>query len=214
MTSNEISERESRRNLTLSTLERTLIQNTLGANLASNVTKYGTNGAENAKYAFNTEEIKKAKEDEYERLIKENESFGVAGKPSYAFDDTYISNKIMSGLEHVMETSYLEDLAEGVNKFILGLDFKLPEQLKGYVHSELIQKAAEEREDGKLMINSEKLSEDEQIALSVYTKLREAYRLTAAKKVIDANYLGDIKKYLSGVMDKYNPEKKEEEGKE
>lgn len=206
---NQLTERESMRNLTLSTLERKLIQNTLGANLASDVTQYGLRGKEASKNAFNNEEIKKAKEEEYQELIEKYKSIDVAGEPTYP-SNADISYKIMNGLEHVMETSYLEDLAEGVNKFVLGLDFKLPDKLKGYIHAELIQKATEEK-DGKLMINPDKLNEDEQTALGVYTNLREAYRLSAAKKVIDANYLGDIKKYLSSVMDKYNPkpEKKE-----
>ncbi len=210
MAEKEITKRESMRNLTLSTLERKLIPTTLGANLASDKTKYGTSGAESAKYAFNGEDIKKAKEEEYQRLIKENEALGVAGDPSYAYDNAYISNKIISGLEHVMENSYLEDLAEGINKFAPELEFELPEKLKDYVYAELMEKATEEK-DGKRIFNPEKLNEDENIALGVYEKLREAYRLTAAKKVMDSNYLGGPKKYLDSVMEKYNPTPKEED---
>ena len=178
-------ERESRRNMTLSTLESILIQNTLGANLASDVTQYGLMGKNASKGTFDNKEIKEAKEEHYKNLSKQYESLGVAGEPTYP-SNSDISYKIISGLENVMKTSYLEDLAEGVNKFIPGLDFKLPE----------------------------KLNEDEQTAFGVYTKLREAYRLTAAQKIINSNYLGDIKQYLSGVMEKYNPApKKEGEGK-
>jgi len=201
-------EKESMRNLTLSTLESILIQNTLGANLASDKTKYGTFGSENSKHAFNSKEIKDAKEEQYQELSKKYKSLGVAGEPTYP-SNYDISYKIMEGLEQVMETSYLEDLAEGVNNFVPELDFKLPEKLKGYIHAKLIQKAAEEK-DGKIMINPEKLDEDEKTALGIYDKLREAYRLTAAKKVIDANYLGGIKEYLSGVIEKYNPAPKKE----
>ena len=203
----QLTERESRKNLTLSTLERTLIQNTLGANLASDVTKYGTEGKEVAKGAFDNEEIKKAKEEEYQRLSRENESLGVAGDPSYAYDNNYISNKILNGLEQAMEISYLEDLAEGVNKFIPGLDFKLPDKLKGYVHSELIQKAI--TAEGKLDV--EKLSKDEEDALGVYQNLREAYRLHSVKNIDNSNYLKNEKEYLNGIMEKYNPTPKEAE---
>ncbi len=200
MAGRELSQRESMKNLTLSTLERTLIQNTLGANLASDVAQYGTSGAESAKYAFNGEEIKKAKEEEHQKLSKQYESLGVAGEPTYP-SNSDISYKIIQGLEQVMEQSYLEDIAEGVNKFVSGLDFKLPDKLKNYVPSELMQKAM----TAKGEVDIKKLSEDEGIALSVYHKLREAYRLTTAKKVIDSNYLGDTKQYLNSVMEKYNP---------
>ena len=202
----QLTERESRKNLTLSTLERTLVQNTLGANLASDVTKYGTEGKEASKGAFNSEEIKKAKEEQYNQLTKEYESMGIAGEPTYPSNPDF-SYKVIQGLEQVMETSYLEDLAEGVNKFIPGLDFELPDKLKDYVHAELVQKAI--TAEGKL--DTEKLSEDEKTALGVYQNLREAYRLTAAKKVMDSDYLGDIKGYLNGVMEKYNPTPREAE---
>ena len=45
----------------------------------------------------------------------------------------------------------------------------------------------------------------------MYKELREAYRLTAANKVVNSDYLGDSKKYLDGVMEKYNPTPKEAE---
>jgi len=207
MTDKKPTPRESMRKLTLSTLERTLIQNTLGANLASNVAEYGTKGADSAKNAFNSEEIKKEKEEEYQKLIGEYESLGVAGEPTYP-SNSDISYKIMDGLEHVMEISYLEDIAKGVNKIAPELKFELPEKLKGYVHKELIQKAAEEK-DGKIMINPEKLSEVEKDALGVYEKLRESYRLTVAKNVMDSNYLGDAKEYLNAITEKYNPTKED-----
>jgi len=205
----ELTERESMRNLTLSTLERTLIQNTLGANLASDTAKYGTRGANSAKNAFNSEEIKKAKEEQYQELSKQYEELGIAGEPTHP-SNSDISYKIIQGLEQVMEQSYLEDLAEGVNKIAPELKFELPEKLKDYVLKELLQKAAEEK-DGKIMINPEKLDEVEKDALGVYEKLREAYRLIVAKNVMDSNYLGDVKGYLSGVMEKYNPTPREAE---
>ena len=108
-----------------------------------------------------------------------------------------------------MKASYLEDLAEGVNKFAPGLEFKLPEKLKDYIPGELIQKATEEK-DGQIMVNPEKLNEDEQVALRVYQNLREAYRLTAAKKAMDGNYLGDVKTTLDAIAEKYNPAPKGE----
>ena len=205
----ELTERESMKNLTLSTLERTLVQNTLGANLAKDTAKYGSVGSESAKQVFNGEEIKKAKEEEYQELSKEYESLGIAGEPTYPSNSDY-SYEVIKGLENVMKNSYLEDLAEGVNKIAPELKFELPEKLKNYVPAELMQKAAEER-DGKIYINPEKLNEDEQVALGVYKQLREAYRLTTAKNVADSNYLGDSKKYLDGVMEKYNPTPKEAE---
>ena len=64
-----------------------------------------------------------------------------------------------------------------------------------------------EEKDGKFIVNPEKLSEDEQIALEVYENLKEAYRLTAVEKVMDSNYLEGPKKFLDGVMEKYSPEK-------
>jgi len=206
----ELTSRESKRNLTLSTLEEILIQNTVGANLASDTAKYGSVGLENAKNAFNSEEIKNAKEEQYQKLSKQYESLGVAGEPSYAFDNGYISSKIIKGLEEVMEGSYLEDLAEGVNEIVPELKFELPEKLKGYVPAKLMQKAVEER-NGKTMVNPEKLNKDEQVALEVYNNLREAYRLTAAKNVMDSNYLGNIKAGLNAVMEKYNPTPREAE---
>jgi len=203
MATNQVTPRESMRNLTLSTLERTLIQNTLGANLASDVTKYGTNGKAAAKDAFNGEDIKKEKDEEYKSLSEKYESMGVAGEPTYP-SNSDISYKIINGLEQVMEASYLEDLVEGVNKMAPELKFNLPDKLKGFVYNEFIQKAAE-RKDGKLMINPKKLSEDEQTAIEVYENLKEAYRITATNKVINANPLGDVKAYLNGVTAKYNP---------
>jgi len=134
----QLTKRESRKNLTLSTLERTLIKNTLGANLASDVAKYGSIGSESAKQTFNGEEIKKAKEEQYNQLTKEYESMGIAGEPTYPSNPDF-SYKVIQGLEQVMETSYLEDLAEGVNKFIPGLDFELPDKLKGYSFIKLKQ---------------------------------------------------------------------------
>jgi len=205
MTENQLTERESMRNLTLSTLERTLIQTTLGANLAKDTTKYGSVGLESAKSAFNSEEIKKAKEEKYQELSKQYEELGIAGEPTQLSNSDF-SYEIIKGLESVMKNSYLEDLAEGVNKITPELKFELPDKLKGYILSELIQKAAEEK-DGKIMINPEKLSEDEQIALRVYEKLKEAYRLTTAKNVTDSNYLGDVKEYLNAITEKYNPKK-------
>lgn len=202
MAENEVTPRESRKNLTLSTLENILIQNTLGANLASDVAQYGQKGKDVAKNAFNNEEIKKAKEERYKELSKQYEEMGVAGNPTYP-SNSDISYSIISGLENLMKQSYLEDLAEGVNKFVPGLEFEIPDKLKGYVYSKLIEKAKEEK-DGKIYIDPDKLNEDEQIALGVYDKLRKAYRDTAAKKVIDSNYLGDVKEYLNGVMEKYN----------
>ncbi len=204
----ELTERESMRNVTLSTLERTLIQNTLGANLASDVTKYGTSGKESAKHAFNGEEIKKEKEEQHQKLSKEYESLGIVGEPTYP-SNSDISYEVIQGLESVMGQSYLEDLAEGINKFVPGLKFKIPEKLKDYVPAKLIQKATEEK-DGKRTMNPEKLSKDEKIALGVYEKLKETYRLTAAKKVMDTNYLGDAKQYLDSVMEEYNPKKEKE----
>ncbi len=199
---NQPTPRESKKNLTLSTLENILIQNTLGANLASDKTMYGTKGAESAKHAFNGEEIKKAKEEQYQELEKEYESMGVAGKPTYP-SDADISYKIISGLENVMKTSYLEDIAEAVNKFVPELKFNLPDKLKGNIYAELIRKAM--TNEGKVDIG--KLNEDEKTAIGVYENLREAYRLTAAKKVNDSDYLGDVKKQLNAVMEKYNPTK-------
>jgi len=196
----KLTEKESMRNLTLSAIGTPLIQNTLGANIASDTVKYGTEGKEASKGAFNNEEIKKAKEEQYNQLTKEYESMGIAGEPTYPSNSDF-SYKVIQGLEQVMETSYLEDLAEGVNKIAPELKFELPDKLKRYVHKELIQKAI--TAEGKL--DTEKLSEDEQIALGVYDKLREAYRLTVAKNVMDSNYLGDIKTSLNAVMEKYNP---------
>jgi len=205
----ELTSRESKRNLTLSTLEEILIQNTVGANLASDTAKYGSVGLENAKNAFNSEEIKNAKEEQYQKLSKQYESLGVAGEPTYP-SNSDISYEIIQGLEQVMEKSYLEDLAEGVNKIAPELKFELPEKLKGYVPAKLMQKAVEER-NGKTMVNPEKLNKDEQVALEVYNNLREAYRLTAAKNVMDSNYLGNIKTGLNAVMEKYNPTPREAE---
>lgn len=207
MTEKELTPREKMKNLTLSTLERTLIQNTLGANLASDVTKYGTNGKEAAQGAFNTEEIKKEKEKEYQELSKQYENLGIAGEPTYP-SNSDISYKIIQGLEQVMKTSYLEDLAEGVNKFVDGLDFELPDNLKGYVYNKLVKKAAEEK-DGKIMLNPTKLNENEKDALEVYENLKEVYRLTAAKKIMHSNYLGGAKAYLDSIMEKYNPAKED-----
>ncbi len=201
----EITPRKSARNLTLSTLEDIVIKNTLGANLASNVAEYGTKGANSAKNTFNSKEIKEAKEEQYQNLSKQYEELGIAGEPTHP-SNSDISYETIKGLENVMKNSYLEDLAEGVNKIAPELKFELPEKLKNYVPAELMQKAAEEK-DGELIINPEKLNEDEQVALGVYKQLREAYRLTTAKNVADSNYLGDSKKYLDGVMEKYNPKK-------
>ena len=83
MENKEITERESRRNLTLSTLERTLMQNTLGANLASDVAMYGQKGKEAAKGAFDNDGIKQAKEKTYNELLQKYEAMGVAGEPTY-----------------------------------------------------------------------------------------------------------------------------------
>ncbi|MCK5625111.1 hypothetical protein KAI04_04695 [Candidatus Pacearchaeota archaeon] len=201
----EITPRESMRNLTLSTLERTLIQNTLGANLASDVSKYGTNGAEKAKNAFNREEIKKAKEEAHQELSEQYKSLDIVGEPTYLSNSDF-SYQIIQGLESVMKDSYLEDLVEGVKKFNPELEFDIPDKLKGYTYNLITQKAAEEK-DGKLMINPKKLSEDEQIALGTYEILKKAYRLSAAEKVINSNYLGNINAELKEVMEKYNPTK-------
>ena len=208
----QLTERESRKNLTLSTLERTLVQNTLGANLASDVTKYGTEGKEASKGAFNSEEIKKAKEEQYNQLTKEYEAMGIAGEPTYPSNPDF-SYKVIQGLEQVMETSYLEDLAEGVNKFIPGLDFELPDKLKGYSFIKLkqimIDKKVVDEKTGKL--NPEKLSQDEEDAFGVYQNLREAYRLHSVKNIDNSNYLRNEKEYLNGIMEKYNPTPKEAE---
>ena len=209
----ELTERESMRNLTLSTLERTLIQNTLGANLGSDVAQYGQKGEKSANSAYEnvmaSKEVQDMREKQYQADKAEYKHLGVVGEPTY-LSNPQTSAQIIKGLEETMETSYLEDLAEGVNKFAPELKFELPDKLKGYVHSKLIQKAAEEK-DGKIMINPEKLNKDEQKAYETYGLLREAYRLTAANNVIDSNYLGNVKESLNGVMESYNPTPKSEE---
>lgn len=204
----ELTSRESMRNLTLSSLEKTLIKNTLGANIASDTVKYGTRGAESAKNIFNGEEIKKAKEEKYQELSKQYEGLGIAGEPTHP-SNADISYEIIQGLEHVMENSYLEDLAEGVNKIAPELAFELPDKLKGYtlmiLKGIIKDKKAVDEKTGR--IDPEKLDENEKDALGVYEKLREAYRLTTAKQVTDSNYLGNAKEYLNAITEKYNPTK-------
>jgi len=220
MTENQITPRESMRNLTLSTLERTLIQNTLGSNIIKkDPFKYGQMGLESAENSYDSlmsgEEVQKMKQEEYDATKEEYTKLGVAGEPSYP-SNANISYKIMQGLENVMKTSYLEDLAEGVKKVVpkeqlpeklKELIYDFPEKLKGYIHSELIQKAAEEKEDGKIMINLEKLSEDGQSAIASYQILREAYRRSVAMNIVNSNYLGDLNEKAKQIMEKYNPTK-------
>lgn len=213
MAEEELTERESRRNLTLFTLEDTVIQNTLGATIVSNIAEYGKRGERIAKNSFNTEELKQAKENKYKELLQEYERNGITRDPSYAFDDGYFSNEKIQGLEQLMKVSYLEDLAEGVNKIAPELGFKLPEKLKGYAFNELVKKGAEEK-DGQIMVNSEKLSAIEQDALETYSLLRKAYRDAAIKKVMNKyDYFGDVKEPLNAIMEKYNPTPKEPENK-
>ena len=199
----EITPRKSARNLTLRTLEDIVIKGIVGANTAKDTAKYGAIGANSAEDVLNGEEIKKVKEGKYQELSNKYKELGIAGEPTQP-SNSDISYEMIKRLENVMKNSYLEDLAEGVNKIAPELKFELPEKLKNYVPAELMQKAAEEK-DGELIINPKKLNEDEQVAFGVYNQLREAYKLTAAKDVMDSNYLGDVKGYLDGVMEKYNP---------
>ncbi len=216
MAEKEITERESRRNLTLSTLEKTLIQNTLGANLASDFAQYGQIGKDAAKGAFNNEEIRKAKEEQYQELSKKYEALGVVGVPTYPSNADFSYN-VIEGLEHVMEQSYLEDLTEGVKKIVSEeklpeklkeLIYNFPEKLKGYVHAELIQKAMNP-ETGKLDLS--KLEKDEVSAMASYDLIRETYRRSVTMNLVNSNYLGDLDSQAEKIVYAYNPKKEDKE---
>ena len=217
MAEKELTERESRRNLTLSTLERTLIQDTLGTNIIkTDPYKYGQVGLESAESSYDSlmssEEVQKMKEGEYQSKKREYKELGVAGEPAYPVNSE-ISYKIIQGLEQTMQISHLEDLAEGVKKVTTELKSKLPEKLKeliynfpeklkSYKYSELIQKSANEKGEPDI----KKLSEDEQAAIGSYEILREAYRRSVAMNIVNSNYLGDLNAQAKQIMDAYNPE--------
>lgn len=198
--------RESRKRLTLSTLEKKLNQNILGANVLSDFAKYGEMGKNAAQGAFDNDDVRKEREYYYKQLVQEYESLGIAGKPGYPSDPDF-SYHVIQGLEQVMSNSYIEDLAKGINKFVPELKFKLPDELKNYIPYELNKKAA--NNEGKLDLS--KLNQDEQAALSVYQNLREAYRLGAGHKmIVNGDYLRDVKGKLDFISEEYNPTPKED----
>ena len=206
MAEKELTERESRRNLTLSTLERTLIQDTLGTNIIkTDPYKYGQVGLESAESSYDSlmssEEVQKMKEGEYQSKKREYKELGVAGEPAYPVNSE-ISYKIIQGLEQTMQISHLEDLAEGVKKVAPALKYDLPDKLKGFIYGELIQKAVDEKGN----VDIKKLNQDEQAAIGSYEILREAYRRSVAMNIVNSNYLGDLNAQAKQIMDAYNPE--------
>lgn len=205
----EVTPRESMKNLTLSTLERTLIQETLGSNLIKNDPfKYGQIGLESANSAYNAlmfgEEVQKMKQEKYQEKQKKYNEMGVADEPSYPSNGD-ISYELIRGLESVMQVSFLEDLEEGVKKVAPGLKYDLPEELKGLSYEKVMKNATID-EEGKL--NLESLSDNEQKALVSYQIYREAYRRGVAMNIVNSNYFADLNEQAKQIMNSYKKEAK------
>ena len=186
MAQKELTERESKRNLTLSTLEQKLIQNVYASHVAeSDPYEYGRKGMTAAQNFYNSKEFSEEKQNQFEDTKKKYQSAGINDEPSYPTKGD-IKYKVVTGLEHVMQDSYLGDLADGVKK-VTKLAYEIPEELKDYLISDLLEKAAEEKK-GQIVINPNKLDDKEKIAFDFYQNLRETYK----EALILRMYGGDL----------------------
>ena len=206
MAKKKVTQRESMRNLTFSTLESKLIQGTLGSNLVqSDPFKYGQIGKDAGENYASGKDFQEEKQRRYEQESAEYESLGVFGEADYP-SNKVASHKILLGLNQLMETSYLGDLYDFVKEmapsFAPTSKHELPNELREYTHIDLIRKATEEK-GGKIVINPKKLSKEEQTALDWYESLKVAYRDTAAIKMGTSNYLSDINAQLEKVNEDY-----------
>jgi hypothetical protein len=198
------------------TLESKFIQNVAGSNLVkSNPYLYsGELGFRSAESLYDgtmsSEDAKKIKDQIFKQESDEGKKLGVAGEPTYptGYD---VSVQIMRQLEEILSISKLSELEKAVQEIGAKLDFKVPDELKNYIPTELIHKAA--GEDGKVDVKS--LSQEEQHALGLYQTLSEFYKRACALKAVQANYFADLNAQGTKIADLYKKEdKKEQEKKE
>ncbi len=194
------------------TLESKFIQSTVGSNLVkTNPYLYtGELGFRSAESLYDqtmsSDDAKKLKEQIFNQRIKEGKELGVAGEPSYpsGYD---VSFQIMKQLGEVLSISRLAELEKAVQDSGAKLDFKVPDELKDYISSELINKSV--GEDGKIDIKS--LSKQEQDALGLYQVLSESYKRACALKASQANYFADLNAQGKQIADFYKKEEKKKE---
>jgi hypothetical protein len=206
----------------LSNLEKTLLrgdfQQIVGTNVAkSDPTRYGSFGLEVAEPAYDnvmqSEAIAKVRNAEYQNKKAEYQSRGVFGDPAY-LSNPEVSNLVMKQIDEQMSIASLGELYNVIKKIAPGLDFKIPEQLKGLSQTKLMQSAIEKKALTDKGLDAKKLSEDEQNAFALYQTLSSTYKEANVLNLLNAGVYGQANAVGNAIWEKYNPKPKEEAPKE
>jgi hypothetical protein len=200
----ELTPEEQRALIVKNTLESKLIQNSAGANtVLTNQSLYGALGVQSAQAIYDKtmsgDEAKKIKEEEYQKKVRQYKESGVFGEPSYP-SNSDLSYKLMTQLNEVMELAKLSELEKAIKETGTELEFEVPEELKDYIHADLIKKAYNP-EKGEVVVDS--LDEKEKHALSLYQTLSESYKRACALKISMMNAFADLNEQGKKIADLY-----------
>ncbi|MFA5953397.1 MAG: hypothetical protein WC812_02285 [Candidatus Pacearchaeota archaeon] len=205
-----------------SILEKTLLREDfmqiVGANLVkANPNEYGSRGVNYVDPVYsqvmNSEAVNNIRLNEYQKSKQEYEARGVFGDPSY-LSNPEISNLVIRQIDEVMEKSSLGELYSVVKKIAPGLDFKLPDKLKGLSREEVInnviKKGAITKEGG---LDAKKLSPEEQDYFGFYQLISNAYKEISALSLMNSGFYSSINAMGNQLGEKYFPKPKEKEKK-
>lgn len=218
MTKTKESIEEKRIKIARKTLESKVLQGILGSNqIKTNQSLYGqlaVDGAENTyNETMNSEEVKKVRDDLYNKNKERGDELSVYGEPSMP-NNYDVSVEILQQLEENKLRLPLKDLGELVKSLAgnYNYDFEVPKELGDYVPLELQKKmqiaAIESVQKGKKIKPEDALDEKEKDALQVYELLSQAYNRGVSLGTCD--YFVDVNELGKKIMEKYKPKESKE----
>ena len=199
----ELTPEEQRQLVVKKTLEYKLLQGVIGGNeVKTNPYLYGQlglqGGEETYTQAMSSEEADNEKKGMYAKRLEEKEQLGISEEAPYPTNYDIIA-RLKKQLVEVQRMAKLSELEEHAKTVGAQLDFEVPEELKDYIQSELIQKAI--TEDGK--IDPNKLDDKEKDAFGMYQVLTDSYERALGLKAAQTNYFADLNSVGKQIADKY-----------
>ncbi len=196
---------ETRQSIVKKTLEYKLLQGAVGGNeVKANPYLYGQLGLQGGEETYTQtmsgEEADNERKGIYAERLEEKKQLGISEEAPYPTNYDIIA-KLKKQLREVQVRAKLSELEEHAKAVGAQLDFEVPEELKGYIQSELIQKAI--TEDGKIDIS--KLDDKEKDALGMYQVVTDSYERALGLKAAQTNYFADLNKIGKQIVDKYKP---------
>jgi hypothetical protein len=188
--------REKTREHAISRLEEKAFFGIVGSReILKNQALYGAIGVKNAEAAYDegiySEPSQQIRRELYAKKREEANQLGTYARPSVS--DYDVEKEIIGTIELSKAELSLGDLEKVVKGFAGNLDLEVPEELRDYRATDLLEKQQKKQE----------ITEDEKKASFFYNQLSQIYNKLAAFKILERDFFSDLTGPLKEISEEY-----------